>query len=117
MRLSVLFNDIVDHFPAAIHAKVHVDIRHGDTFGVEEAFKEQIVGEGIEVRNSKGIRHKASGGRSSPGADRNVAGSGEIDDIPHNQKISGIPHGVQHSEFGVEALLVRLGWNARWAFS
>ena len=69
---AVLAGDVVDHFAAAVHAEVDVDIRHGDAFGIEKAFEEQIVLQGIDVGDFHGVGNQRTGGRTTARADRNV---------------------------------------------
>ena len=39
----VLARDVIDDFAAAVHAEIHVDIGHGNAFGIQEALEEQFV--------------------------------------------------------------------------
>jgi len=38
--------DVFDQFAASPHAKVDVDIGHGNAFGIQEAFEEQLYCKG-----------------------------------------------------------------------
>ena len=46
---------IVNHLLPSLEAEVNVNIRHGDTFGIQETLKEQIVLNGVDIRNTQGI--------------------------------------------------------------
>jgi hypothetical protein len=40
---AVFLRDVVDHFAAAVHAEIDVDIGHRNALGIEEALEEQLV--------------------------------------------------------------------------
>ena len=84
---TVLFDHILDDFAAAVLAEVNVNIRHRDTFRIEEPLKQQVVGERIEIGDLDGIRYQRTGGRTPPGTDRNAAILGPADKIGDDQEI------------------------------
>ena len=43
---------------ATFHAKVDIEVRHGDTFRVQEALEQQVILQRINIRNLDGIRHQ-----------------------------------------------------------
>ncbi len=58
MRVAaVLLAHVVNHLVPPVFAEVHVKVRHGHPLDVEEALKEQVVGDGVNV----GDRHAVSG--------------------------------------------------------
>ena len=40
---TITFRDILDHPVPAFHAEVHIEIRHRDTLGIQEALEQQLV--------------------------------------------------------------------------
>src|SRR5208283_1296593 len=52
---AIFLCDVVDHFAAAIHAEIDIDVRHGDALGIQEAFEEQLVLERIDVGNAESV--------------------------------------------------------------
>ena len=45
MVLAVFFGHVLQDLVAAVHAEIHVDIRHADAFGVQEPLEQQVVRE------------------------------------------------------------------------
>ena len=66
--LAIFVCHILNHFFTAIIREVHVDIRHIRALGVEEAFKGQLIPEGVNIRNAQRVGQQASRGRTSRGA-------------------------------------------------
>ena len=48
---AIFLGDVLDHFAAAAHAEIDIDIRHGDALRIQEALEEQIVLQRIHVRD------------------------------------------------------------------
>ncbi len=46
---AICLGHVIDDPVATIHAKVDVEVGHGNTFGVEEALEQQVIGQRIEV--------------------------------------------------------------------
>ena len=55
---TVLIDHVLDDFATAILAEVDVNIRHGDTFRIEETLKQEIIGEWVKIGYFDGIRNK-----------------------------------------------------------
>ena len=53
--LTVLSGNIVDYLLTAFIAEVDIDIRHADSFRIEETFKNQIVPYRVDVGNFKTV--------------------------------------------------------------
>ena len=67
---AVLLGDVLDHLAAAVHAEIHVDIRHAHALRIEEALEQQPVLQRVDVRNRHRIAHQAAGRRPAPRAHR-----------------------------------------------
>ena len=105
---AVLVDHVLDHLGAAVLAEVHVDIRHGDTFRVEEALEEQVVGEGVEVGDLGGVGHQRTGGRTPARADRDAAVLGPADEVRHDQEVGRELHLPDAVQFDCQAVEVGL---------
>ena len=70
---AVFLDHVIDDFSPAVHAEIHVDVRHAHAFGIEEPFKEQVVREWIQVGNAESIGNQTPGRRSSTRSHRNAA--------------------------------------------
>ena len=55
MVTAILAVDVINHFLAALVTKVNVKVRHRDTFRVQEAFKNQIVPDGVYVGDADAV--------------------------------------------------------------
>ena len=101
-------------FPAAVFIdlmapgmfEIHVDIRHRHALRVQESLKEQVVLNGVNVRDAKAICQKRPCRRASSRPYVDVVRSCVADEIPYNQEIAGEPHLLDHIEFKAEPLMV-----------
>ena len=89
---SVFFCYIFDYAGSLRILEVHVDIRHGYTFRIQETFKQKIIANRIQLCNSKRISYQTACCRSSSRSYHNVMVSCIPDEIPHNKEIIHIPH-------------------------
>ena len=69
---AVFPRDVVDDLSAAPFAEIDVDVRERYPFWVQEALKNQIEAERIDVGNAHRPGNERSGRGSPAGADRNV---------------------------------------------
>lgn len=65
--LAVGFHHMTDHVAPAAFAEIHVDIRQGDALVVQEAFKKQIIGQGVQVGDAQGPGHQEPAAEPQPG--------------------------------------------------
>ena len=100
--LAVLLDHVLEDFIAPVHAEVDVDIRHADTFGVQEPFEQEVVRQGIEVRDPETVGNEASCCRAAAGTHRNAVFLGIADEVPYDQEISGKAHLFEHNDLGFE---------------
>ena len=63
---------ILNRTVAVVLTKVHVKVRHGNAFRVQESFEQQPVVQRIQIRNSQTIRHQGAGARPTPGPHRHA---------------------------------------------
>jgi len=52
---AVLGGDVIDDLLAALVAKVHVEVRHGNAFRVEEALEQEAVAQRVDVGNAQAV--------------------------------------------------------------
>ena len=82
--LAVAARHIVDHLATAFDAEVGINIRHGFTFRIEEALKQQAIDDRINVGNPQGVGHQGTGGRAPAWPHRDAVLAGEADVVPHH---------------------------------
>ena len=66
--LAVLALDVGDDLVAPTFVEVDVEVRHGDSLGVEESLENQAVIEGVQLGDLHGVGDHRSGTRASTGA-------------------------------------------------
>ena len=88
--------DVVDDLAAPVDAEVHVDIRHGDAFGVQKALKEQAVFYRVNVGDVQAVGHDAARGAAASGADGYAVALCVADEVGHDEKVIHKAHLVYH---------------------
>ena len=106
--IAVFSAHIIDDLLSPFKAEIHVNIRHRDTFRIQESFKQQIVMNRIDVGDLQAICHDTSrrGASSRPHGDPVLLRI--IDEIPHDQEVVHISHSLNNAKFVIKALPERL---------
>ena len=99
--LPVLSHHVIDDLLAPFETEIHVNIRHGHPLRVQETFKQQLVPDGIQLGDTQGISHQASGRGTPAWPHHDIVIPGVFDKIPHDQEVVHIPHGAD----GVQLIL------------
>ena len=63
---TILLRYVFNNPVAAFHAEVDVEVRHRHAFGVQEALEQQVMLQGVEVRDAEYIGHQRTGTRTTP---------------------------------------------------
>ena len=90
--LAVFSRYIVDDLRAAFETEIHVDIRHGNSFRVQETLEQELVPHRVQLRDAKGVGNNTSGRRSSSRSDHDVVIARKFDEIPHDQEVIDVTH-------------------------
>src|SRR4051794_36396979 len=69
---TVLLPNVLDHFAAPLEAEIDVNVGHRDALRIEEALKEQIELERIDVSDAQGIGDERARRRSATRSHGNV---------------------------------------------
>ena len=108
MIRTVFAVDVVDDLLSALVAEVHIEIRHTDAFGVQKALEDQVIADGVDIRNA----HAVSGNTTRAGAasrpHRDALTFCKIDVVPYDEVIVGVPHGLDHADLVFQAVDVSL---------
>ena len=96
---SVFFCYIFDYAGSLRILEVHVDIRHGYTFRIQEPLKQKIVTHRIDIRDSCTVTYTASGTGTSSRTYPAVMCLCPVDIIPHNKDIFHKSHGLYNAKF------------------
>jgi hypothetical protein len=89
--LAVLALDVVDDAVAVGLAEVDVEVGHRHPLGVQEAFEQQLILQGIEVGDLQRIGHQRSRARATPRPHRATVVLGPVDEVAHDQEVTGKP--------------------------
>ncbi len=108
--MAVLVRYVLEQLVAPLVRHVRVDVRHADPFGVQKALEEQIVLDGVELRDAERPRDDGSGGGASPGSHGDTSVLRRLDDAGDDQEVACEPHAVDDGEFIPEPLLVVVGY-------
>ena len=92
MVLSVFLLYILDYLAPPVLAEVHVDIRHADSFGVQEPFKEEVVSDGVYFCYSETVGHQAACCRAPSRPYGDSPAAGEVYEIPDDKEVGSKTH-------------------------
>ena len=81
---TISFSDVVNDLIPSLHAKVHVKIRHRHTIWIQKTLKEQVIFDGIEIRDTQYVRHQRTRTGTAPGTNRDVILFCPLDKIHHH---------------------------------
>ena len=105
MILAILGNDIINNFLSAFITEVHVNIRHADTFGIQETLKNQVIPQGIDGGNLQAIRNHTAGSGTTSRTYDDAMVFGILDKVPNNEEIIHIAHGFNGMQFVFQSFL------------
>ncbi len=95
--LAVFLRYPVEHAAAAVVVEVDIDIGQRDTVGVQESLEQQIVCNGVDLRDAQTVCHGRTCGRATSGSYRNVEllarGAYEV---LHDKEVAGETHGLHY---------------------
>ena len=103
--------DIFDCLSAPLGTEIHVEVRHGNTVGIEEPLEEKIVSERIDVGDADRIGDNASDAGTTPRPHRDPVHARPVYVVPHDQEIVRKSHLDDDAQliFGALHDLVRHG--------
>ena len=105
---AVSSGHVVDHQVTFFHAKIDIEIRHGDAFRVKKAFEQQFVNQWIQVSNSERVGYQRACARAAARPDRDVVFFRPVDEIGNDQEVTRESHGIDHAQFEVQTRRVIL---------
>ena len=108
MVRTVFSVDVVDNLLPALVAEVHVEIRHTDALGVQKALEDQVIADGVDIRDAHavGSNTACTGAASRPY--RDTLTFCKIDVVPYDEVVVGIPHRLDHADLVFQAVDVGL---------
>ena len=110
LLVSVLVFHPLENFSAAVVIEVGIDIRQRDTVGVKETLKQQVILDGVYLRDAQAVGHHGAGGRATARSHHHVElVAGRIDEVLHNEEVAGESHGLHDVELELHTLVHLLG--------
>ena len=106
--LAIFAPDIGNHFVAPVLAEINVEIRHGNAFGVEEAFKQQAEADRVQIRDQQRPGSDGTRARTAPWPHRNGRRLrlGPLDEVGHDQEVAGKTHFLDDADFIGQAFAI-----------
>ena len=102
MIRAVALAHVVDHLAPALVVEVAVDVGHGDALRVQEALKQQVVLQGIDLGDAQRVGHDGARAAAAPRADPHAVGLGVVDEVPDDQEVVHVAHLLDHAQLVIE---------------
>ncbi len=103
---TVHIGDVFNHLIAFLHAEVDVKVGHRNTFRVQEAFKQQVKFQRIDIGDFQRIGHQRTRTRTTARSDRHAVIFGPLDELHYDQEVAGESHLVDNVEFNFQTLII-----------
>lgn len=102
---AVFFADVADDVLAAGGAEVDIEVGGGDAVGVEEAFEDEAVGEGVDGGDLEGVGEEGAGAGAAAGADGYAGIAGVLDEVGDDEEVVNVVGFFDDADFVVEAFV------------
>ena len=99
---------IVDDLLPALVAEVHVDIGHGDSLRIQETLKQQLITDGVDIRDAHAVGSDTARTGAASRPHRDTLTFCKIDIVPHDEVVVGITHRLDHANLVFQAVDVGL---------
>ena len=100
--LAVFFGYVFEYLAAPVVIEIHVNIREGDTVGIKETFKQQVVFQRVNLCDAQAVGHHRAGGRTTAGADGDAQFlAPDADEVLHDEEVARETHGLHDVQFEV----------------
>ena len=103
---AVFLAHILNHAAAVALAKIHVEVGHGNAFGVQETLEQQRVFERVEVGNLQRIRHQRTRARTASRPHRTAVRFCPVDKVLYDKEIAGEFHLDDDVQLKIQPLLI-----------
>ena len=108
MVRTVFAVDVVDDLLSALVTEVHVKIRHTDALGVQKALEDQIIADGVDIRDAHAVGSDTTRTGAASRPHRDTLTFCKIDIVPHDEVVVGITHRLDHADLVFQAVDVGL---------
>ncbi len=104
---AIACGHVIDDPVAALHAEVDVEVRHRNTFRVQETLEEEIVFERIQISDTQNPGHQRSCARSPARTHGDIVIARPANEIGDNQEVTRKTHAADHPQLGIQPREVR----------
>ena len=94
--LAVLPADVLNDLPPPGVAKIHVDIRHADPLGVQEALEVEAVFHRVDVRDIEAVADHGPGGAAPARPHGDAHAAGVADEVGDDEEVVREAHLLNH---------------------
>ena len=109
MVAAVFFVYIVDDLLTALVAEVNIEVGHRDALRIQEAFKNQVIADRVNVGNANAVGSQTARTGAAPRPHGNVVALGIIDEVVDDEVIVRVPHRLDNIDLIGQAFLQRIG--------
>ena len=107
---TIFLGHPIEHTLTTIVVEVDIDIRQGDTVGIEETLKQQVIFQRVQIRDFQAICYNGASRRSTARTHRNAQFfSGGTDIIAHDEEVAWEAHGLHHMQLKLDTLHLLVG--------
>ena len=100
--------DVIDHFLTALVAEVHIKIWHTDALRVQEALKDQVITDGVDIRDAHAVSRNAACAGATARAYRDTLTLGVVHVVPHDKIVVRVAHLFDHADLVFQTVFVGL---------
>ena len=108
MVSTVFAVDVINDFLSAFVAEIHIEVRHTDTLRVQKAFKDQIIADGVDIRDAHTVSRNAACAGAAARAHRDALTLGVVDVVPHDEVVVCVAHLFDHADLVAQTVFVGL---------
>ena len=109
MVAAVFLVYIVDDLLTALVAEVNIEVGHRDALRIQEAFKNQVIADGVNVGNANAVGSQAARAGAAPRPHGNVVAFGIVDEVVDDEVIVRVPHRLDDIDLIGQTFLQRIG--------
>ena len=102
----VALGDVIDDPVAALHAEVHVEVRHRDALRIQEPLEQQVIAQRVEIGDAERVRDQRARAGATARTHRHAVLARPADEIRHDQEVARETHLADHVELARQPGLV-----------
>ena len=106
--LAVFARHVINDLAPSLLTEIRVKVRHGNTFRIQEAFKNQRILHGVDLGDVHAVGNNRGCAGASAGADRNSLLLGPADKVRHDQEVIDVAHLFNDAHLIIQPLSVGL---------